>query len=255
MNWSEGPLLALDFETTGIDPFEARAITAAVCRIEGLEATTIVSVMDAGVEIPDEAAAIHGWTTERLRRDEWESPEVVIPIIRDFLTTAMDAEIPIVVFNARYDLTLLNAELVRIGEPALDYLRVIDPFVIDKELDRYRRGKRTLTALCSHYKVNLDGAHDAGADAIAAARLAWRMGSSIPELGNMDPEDLHEAQIAWAHQQAVSFKAYLVTTFGEHRPIAGSWPVQLGPDEDVELVDPKTRSIYELPAGWDSPYS
>lgn len=253
MNWAEGPLLALDFESTSVDPFEARPVTCAVCRIEDGEAITVVNVMDAGVEIPDEAAAIHGWTTERLREWAPEPVSVVIPIIRQFIENAMASEVPIVVFNARYDLTLLNQELLRLDLEPLIFERVIDPFVIDKYLDRYRPGKRTLTALCSHYNVLLEEAHEAGADAIAVARLAWRMGSEIPELGVMDLDDLHASQMDWAYDQAVNFKAWLVTTHGNTKPVPGGWPVQDGPDDDVELVEKKGR-IDHLPAGWDSPY-
>ena len=54
----------------------------------------------------------------------------------------------------------------------MDALRpVLDPRVLDKHIDPYRRGGRKLTDLCAHYKVALDGAHSADADAIAACRV------------------------------------------------------------------------------------
>ena len=48
---------------------------------------------------------------------------------------------------------------------------VFDPYVIDRVRDPYRRGKRNLGALCKHYGVRLDNAHEATADATAAASL------------------------------------------------------------------------------------
>lgn len=252
MNWSEGPLLAIDFETTGIDPFEARPVTVAMCAIKDRIAHTKLEVINAGIEIPEGATEIHGWSTAMVR-EQGEPPRIVIPDVAEMLRQTMAEGIPIVVFNARYDLTLLNEELRRLDLQPLIFEKVIDPFVIDKYLDRYRPGKRTLTALCDHYQVTLEEAHEAGSDAIAVARLAWRMGSEIPELGVMDLDDLHASQMDWAYDQAVNFKAWLVTTHGNTKPVPGGWPVQDGPDDDVELVEKKGR-IDHLPAGWDSPY-
>ena len=45
---------------------------------------------------------------------------------------------------------------------------VIDPFVIDKHIDPYRKGKRTLTAVCEHHGVKQTDAHDATGDDLAA---------------------------------------------------------------------------------------
>lgn len=247
LNWSEGPLLAIDFETTGIDPHTARPVTCALVRIEEGEAFTVVNLMDCGVEIPEEAAKIHGWTTERLRDEQAEPPEVVMPIIRAMVYNALREGVPLVAFNARYDLTLLNAELVRGGLEPLEYRRVIDPLIIDKAIDTYRPGKRQLGPMCYHYQVKLEDAHDAGHDAIAVARLAWRMGHDLPALGEMDLDELHDAQVQWAYDQAVSFKSFLEERYGQtDRRVAGGWPVETGPDDDVPL---RIRRRYHTPQG------
>jgi DNA polymerase III epsilon subunit-like protein len=137
--------------------------------------------------------------------------------------------------NARYDLTVLDRECRRHGvETLLDrYVDdviwpVIDPFVIDKAVDRYRKGSRTLAALCDHYRVSLDGAHDSAADAIAAARVAWRLGATRPELAAMDVEALHHKQIEWARQQAESLADYFRRTPGKEMWADGvrtEWPL------------------------------
>lgn len=210
----------------------------------------MISIMDPGVEIPEEAAAIHGWTNERLREEpEALPPEEVLPLNVLVVEEWLEAGWPVVVFNARYDLTLFNAELARIGEKPIEWQRVIDPLVIDKEIDTYRPGKRTLTDLCLHYRVSLEGAHDAGFDAIAAARLAWRMGHDIPSLGAIDLDDLHALQVEWARRSAQSFKTFLAVTYGEtDRRVPEGWPVELSPDDDVELVVPDRP---RLPPNWD----
>ncbi|MGX1116352.1 DNA polymerase III epsilon subunit-like protein [Streptomyces ambofaciens] len=176
MSWHLKRMAAFDLETTAADPEQARIVTACVVQVGGGQPPQPATwVADPGVDIPDEAANIHGYTTERARAEGRPAAEVVEEITAA-LGQVLAHGIPIVAMNARYDLTVLDRECRRHGlETLLDrYVDsmiwpVIDPFVIDKHVDRYRRGSRTLTALCEHYKVKLDGAHDSAADAIAAA--------------------------------------------------------------------------------------
>ena len=99
------------------------------------------------------------------------------------LADAAGRGLPIVAYNAAYDLTLLEREAARYGiAPLPGPGPVIDPLVIDKAVDRYRRGKRTLTAAAEHYGVALPNAHDAGADAVAAGRVAQAIARAYPEL-------------------------------------------------------------------------
>jgi DNA polymerase-3 subunit epsilon len=102
---------------------------------------------------------------------------------------------------------------------------VIDPLIIDKQLDKYRKGKRTLTAVCEVYQVKLseDDAHAADADAIAAARVAWRMGEKFDELG-VGLKELHGSQILWAAEQAESLEQYFRSQ-GKNETIEREWPI------------------------------
>jgi DNA polymerase-3 subunit epsilon len=62
---------ALDFETTGVNPRECRPVSVAfnVVRENGAvsDRHRVVEVIDCGVDVPEEAAAIHGLTTEKVR--------------------------------------------------------------------------------------------------------------------------------------------------------------------------------------------
>ncbi|MDX3725282.1 3'-5' exonuclease, partial [Streptomyces caniscabiei] len=74
----------------------------------------------------------------------------------------------------------------------------------------------------------LDGAHDSAADAVAAARVAWRLGATRPELAAMDIEALHHAQIKWAAEQAEGLREYFAKTPGkEHlaETVQADWPL------------------------------
>ncbi|WP_407553112.1 3'-5' exonuclease [Streptomyces sp. Pv4-95] len=231
MSWHTSRMAGFDIESTGPDPLTARIVTACVVQCGGsqpVQSATWLTDVD-GEDIPAEAAAIHGVSTERARAEGVDLREAVDEIIGALSQVALSDGIPVVAMNARYDLTLLDREARRYGmTPLTDRLggdlRVIDPFVIDKQVDRYRRGKRTLTALCEHYEVPLDGAHQADADALAACRVAWRQGTRYERLAGMTLDALHAAQIAWAAEQAASLQEH----FRKKDPgavVEGAWPV------------------------------
>lgn len=199
MTWWERRMCAFDLETTHPSPEEARIVTAAFVLVSGGEETwTRTWLADPGVEIPEEATAVHGVTTERARA-EGEPAAKVVREVAELL--AEHADKALVIMNARYDLTVLDRECRRhgVGPLPLSFGPVVDPLVVDKHIDRYRPSYidpetgdkltpeqakekgipsgRTLEGMCLHYDAVLDGAHDAAHDALAAARLAYRIGS------------------------------------------------------------------------------
>lgn len=231
MSWSEGPLAAFDLETTGVDTNEARIVTASVAVVgAGMEPEVSDWLVDPGIEIPDEAARVHGISTEMAREKGMEAA-LAVDQITDRLALVQADDIPIVAFNARFDLTLLDREARRHGVVPLverlggpDGLLVVDPFILDKEVNKFRRGKRTLEVLCDSYGIPIEDAHAADADAIAAARLAWKIVSQHPELAEAPLPDLHDQQVAWAHQQAVDLEKYFRDN-GRDEAIDREWPV------------------------------
>ncbi|WP_328903222.1 3'-5' exonuclease [Streptomyces sp. NBC_00441] len=225
MTWHLGRMAGFDLETTGPDPLTARIVTACIVQVgaqQPAQAANWLTDVD-GLEIPAEAAAVHGISTEKAQADGVPLKEAVTELLAG-LTQVILAGVPIVAMNARYDVTLLDREAARFGLDPLPAGPVIDPFVIDKQVDRYRSGKRTLTHLCEHYQVRLDNAHSADADAIAACRIAWRQATRYPQLAAMTLNDLHTAQIGWAAEQAASLQEH----FRQTRPdavVEGAWPL------------------------------
>ncbi|MFF8997092.1 exonuclease domain-containing protein [Streptomyces achromogenes] len=231
--WYLGRLCGFDLETTGVSPVRDRIVQACVLQCGGAQPVASATWMaDPGVEIPEQAAAVHGITTERARAEGRPAGEVVEQVVAA-LTAAVAAGVPVVAMNAAYDLTMLDREARRHGvQPLADTvgpdLRVVDPFVLDKHVDPYRSGRRTLTDLCRHYQVPLDGAHDAAADALAACRVAWRIASTHAEIGNATPDQLHVMQVGWAREQAESLAEYFRRTPGKEdraATVRGDWPL------------------------------
>lgn len=239
MNWHLGPMLAFDLETTGVDVETARIVTACVALVDGSgrrPPKAMNWLVDPGVDIPAEATAVHGITTAKARADGRSPAECVREIVRSLARVG----VPIVAFNAAYDLTVLDRECRRHGVSTMyGQTYVIDPFVLDKHVDRYRKGKRNLGAACEHYGVRLDGAHDSAFDALAAARIAWRIAQLNPSIAVMDLPDLHALQVRAKAEQDASFAAYLLDQARKAKTadeqielhqradrITGAWPVQ-----------------------------
>lgn len=230
MTWHLGRLCAFDVESTGVDVETARIVTAALTTVGADRPTDSVTwLADPGVEIPAEASAVHGVSTEHAREFGRPAIEVVGEIV-GLLAEQVRSGVPVVAMNARYDLTVLDREARRHGLlPLADLvgdapLLVVDPYVIDKQVDRYRRGKRTLTALCEHYGVKLgDDAHDAAADALAAVQVAYRQAVLFPQL-QMPVVELTGLQVQWAAEQARSLQEYLRKSDAS-AVVEGAWPM------------------------------
>lgn len=226
-SWAD-TLAVFDLETTGIDIDTCRIVTAHVGVIgpagEVLEQRQWL--VDPGVEIPTAATLIHGVTTERARLEGLAAAQGVAEII-DALRDAAGRGLPIVAYNAAYDLSVLHREAERYGHEAFrgpGY--VVDPLVIDKAVDRFRRGKRTLTAACEHYGVELLAAHDAGADAIAAGRVAQAIARAFPELAACAVAELHTRQVGWCREQAESYQDWRRRNGEPEFTTSGAWPIR-----------------------------
>ena len=231
--WFEGRLAGFDLETTGVDVESDRIVTACAVQCGGGHPTQSATWMaDPGIEIPEEAAKVHGITTEQARAEGRPAAEVVEQLVAALAECVLAGQ-PIVAMNASFDLTILDREARRHGvQPLADIvggdLRVVDPRVLDKAVDKFRRGGRKLEDLCRTYGVRLDGAHSADADAIAACRVAWRIATKEPRIGGASLDDLHKWQIEWARQQAESLADYFRRTPGKESWADGvrtEWPL------------------------------
>lgn len=225
--WAVGPWIGFDTETTGVSPGRDRIVTAATVR-RGGGAGLVGGPRDAGsgdqvrtwlanpgVRIPSSAANIHGITTEYAAAHGSPPAEVVEEVASD-LASGLAAGGTIVVFNAGFDLPLLEAESVRTGVTSLrtraggDFVAVADPLVLDRALDRYRKGKRTLADLADVYGVTVPSdTHQAHVDATLTLDLLAAMVGRYPTIAQMDAAELHEFQVEAHREWAVNFQAFM----------------------------------------------
>lgn len=230
MTWTDGPLLGFDTETTGVDVDHDRIVTAALVRRDAAGTHVRTWLIDPGVPIPEAASAIHGISTEHART-HGVAPRGALDEIATQIADAVRDGVPVVAYNASYDLCLLEAELQRHGLPTVEdrlggALRpVIDPLVLDRAEDRFRRGKRKLVDLCGFYQVVDTGSlHTADVDVVATLDVLERIVGRFPHLGDLDLVSLHDYQVT-AHQAwAEAFNAWRAER-GHDRPGAeATWP-------------------------------
>jgi DNA polymerase III subunit epsilon len=292
--WWTGSAVLLDFESDGVDPTDARIITAAAVLIKPGQAPDIMTWMArTDRPIPPEATAVHHVTTAHA--DEHGQPrDQVVTAVATALGLA-GRDVPVIGHNVgRYDLTLLDREMRRLGIGSLGTEKsavtvridgwqttaflVIDSLILDKWVDPYRKGRRTLDATAVHYGVPIKGtAHTAEADALAAGRVAWAIAKrcdmaagetdpgtydmelqqklfdlyadrrhpsevciSLGQLGRMTLPELHHAQISWAADQAAGLRDYFAKNPDKGDPlgVSGAWPL-----EPVGTVDAVTDLV------------
>ncbi|MGK9146928.1 3'-5' exonuclease [Plantibacter flavus] len=228
-SWTDR-LAVFDLETTGIEVETSRVVTAfvGVLRADGSLDQSWSWMADPGIEIPARATEVHGVTTERARLEGRPAAAVVGEIVA-VLGSLLDAGVPVVAYNAPYDFSLLHFEAQRHGVPPItDPSPVVDPLILDRRLDKYRKGKRTLEVVAALHGVPLDGAHDAGVDAVAAGRVAQAIGRLYAAELPASVGELHDAQRAWSLEQAADFQSYMRRVRDPEFVAEGDWPIRLG---------------------------
>lgn len=178
---------------------------------------------DPGVEIPEQASAIHGITTEYAREHGKPAQQVAYEVAMALGGLFADG-VPVIAFNAAYDFSVLHFELARYGYPPLTCYPVLDPLVINKHVHKFKKGKRTLEVLASEYSVELENAHTSKDDALAAERLLTAMSFEYEEI-EQPATALHEQQITWAAEQAAELQDYF-NRIGKQADVSGAWPVR-----------------------------
>lgn len=229
-------MVGFDTETTGVNPRADRIVTAAVIVREGDSTTQRTWLIDPGVEIPARATAVHGITTEKARA-EGVSPAVGLEEIAATLADALTHGIPVVGFNVQYDLTILENELERHGLRTLQerlggaIRPIVDPLVLDRHLDRYRKGPRKLIDMCEVYSVPVvaDDLHAADADVLATLDLVAAIAAVYPAIGEVPLESLHDQQAEAHRTWAAHFSAWLKSKGTVDDLPSQQWPVASAP--------------------------
>jgi DNA polymerase-3 subunit epsilon len=163
--------LALDLETTGLDPRRDAIVSmAAMPFVDGVPGAGYVTLVDPGRPIPPESTAVHGLTNSMVR-----GAPLVERLLRD-AETILAADV-VVGHNVAFDLAFLARvrrahRLKRLGNPALD-TRLLAAGLHPEWRDF------TLEHVAARTGVEVVARHTAEGDALTAGRIFWAL---LPEL-------------------------------------------------------------------------
>lgn len=230
-------MFSWDIESTGVDVFNDRVVTCSGVYLDADD--TILAeyewLVNPKVEIPEGAANVHGITTAMAQEGGMEPAQGIDEIAR-VIAYFLDNGVPVVAYNGSYDFSLLEYEIKRHTDnnSLADYCYggvipklIIDPFVIDKTKDKWRKGKRTLTAVASHYGFSFDNAHTSAADCMAAALVLRSLEDKYPSVFNVTYDVLYDNQVAWYKEFQESFAQYLGSQGKDANGVNTQWPIRL----------------------------
>jgi len=140
--------IVLDTETTGLDPFQGHRLIEIGC-IELVNRIPSGQVFHHYLtperDVPQEAFAVHGLSTEFLR-DKPRFAEIADELI------AFIGDAPLVAHNALFDLGFLNTELERCAKTPFGRERLVDTLILARR--RHPAGPNRLDDLCTRYGID-----------------------------------------------------------------------------------------------------
>ena len=140
--------IVLDTETTGLDPLRGDRLVEIGCvEIFNRMPTgqTFHRYMNPQRDMPQEAFAVHGLSTEFLA----DKP-LFAAVADEFLAFIGDA--PLVIHNASFDISFINAEFERLKRPPIPRERLVDTLLLARR--KHPGVSNRLDDLCSRYAID-----------------------------------------------------------------------------------------------------
>ena len=155
--------IVLDTETTGLDPLRGDRLVEVGCvEIFNRMPTgqTFHRYINPERDMPAEAFAVHGLSAEFL-----STKPLFDEVVDEFLEFIGDA--PLVIHNASFDISFINAELDRIKRTAIPRERLVDTLLLARR--KHPGVSNRLDDLCSRYAI--DNSHRTKHGALLDAEL------------------------------------------------------------------------------------
>ena len=222
--WREQPWVGFDLEPTGREQHAARIITAALV-VEGDRSQDRQWLVNPGIPIPPESTEVHGITDADVAQAGMPAALACDAIARALEDHWREGAI-VVAYNAQYDFTVLVHELRRHGCEPLNLGPVLDPLVLWRALEKYRKGKKRLSDAVERFDVPLNAKeHDAGADALTAVHVMRAVAELDGLLEITDVEAVMAQQREWHRLWAEDFAAWFASKGNDPSGIDRSWPI------------------------------
>lgn len=141
--------ICLDIETTGLNPHDGHRIVEIAC-IELINKVKTNNFFHTYVnprrDVPQEAYAIHGISTEFL-----QDKPIFDHVVNRFLDFIKDTKV--IIHNANFDTKFINYELALLGMPKLDMSLISDSLAMAR--NKFPGSPNSLDALCKRFFIDL----------------------------------------------------------------------------------------------------
>ena len=193
--------IVLDTETTGLSPRDGHRMVeiGAIELINHLPSgKTFHAYLNPERDIPKEAEAVHGLSGAFLK-DKSRFSDVADQFL-DFISDSL-----LIIHNASFDISFINAELAQAKKPAIDYGRVLDTLAMAKQ--KFPMASNSLDALCRRFGVDLSKRTKHGAlldsellaevylELIGGKQTALGLASPAQQHGRSDRRGASQAQL------------------------------------------------------------
>lgn len=169
--------IALDLETTGLNPAYDRIIEIGMARVEqGCVTQTYTTLINPGIEVNERVVGLTGIHNEELKG---------MPRIEEKLGNIIEfiGNEPILGHNIIFDYSFLKKAAVnnniKLGLRGIDTLKMARRILPELEHKR-------LDYLCEYLKINPGNSHRALDDAISASSVYWKLYEIKPEDSGFD---------------------------------------------------------------------
>ena len=220
--------ICFDTETTGVDTDNDRIIT---CFMRSKNGDKVVFernwVIDPGVEVPEEAAAVHGMSTEWVRENGRKDVQTALDEIYSELRNHAQDGYVVTGYNSSFDLSILESEIKRHFKGAKGFawknqVRYLDPIIFSRRFDKYRKGGHKLVDIARAHGFEVDEAqaHRADYDVEMTEflipkmlNLAWK---NMPkERAGLTPDQFIDKLQVWQAEWKKDWSSGLTTYFAK----------------------------------------
>lgn len=218
--------VVFDTESTGVDVLNDRVVqlVIGVYNAAGDVVEFHEWVINPGVEVPQGASDVHGFTNEYLQehgRDPKEALSEALEVFRKYHRSLH------VAYNAKFDVSILDSEFKRHGvssrwgQAMVSKVPLYDPYVVDRAQDKYRKGKRRLMDVADHFGIGYteDDLHNARADVDLTYKV---FRACLEKYGVYSTWD----QARFYREWAKGFREYLARQGKEPDDLTDDWPLQ-----------------------------